>query len=179
MQGLLEAIFSNFFIIIVIIAGLLGFLRDNAAKGNKKQEQRPRQQRPSPTRQPRPSRTPSGPTQAKKVDSSPVDSSRQIQSTSIEQQREDQMKRLADQIQTEGKQDLDEKVQNEAIQDIMQTNEDKRQKQQLTEEQFQLKQQIKHNLTKKGLVNGIVMAEVLGPPRSRKPYQSIIHERNK
>src|SRR5690625_2236794 len=36
------------------------------------------------------------------------------------------------------------------------------------------KKRIRKNLTKKGLINGIIMSEVLGPPRARKPYQNIL-----
>lgn len=43
-------------------------------------------------------------------------------------------------------------------------------------EQFQ--RQMKGQLTKDGLIEGIVMAEILGPPRALKPYRSVPMQRH-
>lgn len=42
-----------------------------------------------------------------------------------------------------------------------------------------MQKRIRNNLNRKGLVDGIIMSEVLGPPRARKPYQSVIVKRSK
>ncbi|WP_077327053.1 hypothetical protein [Virgibacillus siamensis] len=47
----------------------------------------------------------------------------------------------------------------------------------LTKEQKEFKKRISNNLNKKGLVNGIIMAEILGKPRAMQPYRSIISKR--
>lgn len=39
----------------------------------------------------------------------------------------------------------------------------------------EFKKEIKGKLNRKGLIDSIVMAEVLGPPRAKKPYNSIIN----
>src|SRR5690606_32233886 len=41
------------------------------------------------------------------------------------------------------------------------------------------KKDVKTSLNHKGLVNGIIMSEVLGPPRARKPFRSVIAERSR
>jgi hypothetical protein len=43
--------------------------------------------------------------------------------------------------------------------------------------QIQFKKDVKAGLNREGLIRGIIMSEVLGPPRARKPYQNIITER--
>ncbi|WP_042145992.1 hypothetical protein [Paucisalibacillus sp. EB02] len=43
----------------------------------------------------------------------------------------------------------------------------------------QFKKDVKTGLNYKGLVNGIIMSEVLGPPRARKPFRSVTVERSK
>lgn len=47
----------------------------------------------------------------------------------------------------------------------------------LSAEQKQFKRRVRGNLNEKGLVNGIVMSEVLGKPRAMKPYKSVISKR--
>ncbi|ASK63154.1 hypothetical protein CFK37_13840 [Virgibacillus phasianinus] len=42
-----------------------------------------------------------------------------------------------------------------------------------------MRKQITSNLSRQGLVNGVIMYEVLGPPRATKPYKSVIAERRK
>ncbi|WP_077621465.1 hypothetical protein [Sediminibacillus massiliensis] len=41
------------------------------------------------------------------------------------------------------------------------------------------KLKVRKNLSKKGLAESIVMAEVLGPPRAVKPYQDVIQQKRK
>ncbi|GAA0602160.1 hypothetical protein GCM10009001_18810 [Virgibacillus siamensis] len=49
----------------------------------------------------------------------------------------------------------------------------------LSAEQKRFKKRVRSNLNKKGLVNGVIMSEVLGKPRSMKPYNSSISEKRK
>lgn len=49
----------------------------------------------------------------------------------------------------------------------------------LTEDQEKLKRNLRSNLKDKGLINGIIMAEVLGKPRSLNPFQSPTLDRYK
>ncbi|GAA0443079.1 hypothetical protein GCM10008983_20300 [Lentibacillus halophilus] len=46
-------------------------------------------------------------------------------------------------------------------------------------ERQRLKKRMVTNLNRNGLVNGVVMSEVLGQPRALKPYRSIIAQRKK
>ncbi|MEC5422215.1 hypothetical protein QGM71_01745 [Virgibacillus sp. C22-A2] len=174
MQGLFDAIFSNFFIVIIIIAGIIGFLRDNTAK---QQQQQKQQQERKPVNRPNPTNTPSEgysrSQQGRSRDSKPQ---RTYSTSTIEEQQREQMERLADQYNssTEIKQGMD-KLSSNAITDdnsLEPINE-------LSTKQKKLKRQIGKNLNKNGLVNGIIMAEVLGSPRALKPYRSVITNRRK
>lgn len=44
---------------------------------------------------------------------------------------------------------------------------------------MQFKRDVKSGLNREGLINGIIMSEVLGSPRARKPYRSVVSERKK
>ncbi|WP_047981457.1 hypothetical protein [Ornithinibacillus contaminans] len=43
--------------------------------------------------------------------------------------------------------------------------------------QEQFKRQMKKRLSGEGFVYGVIMSEVLGPPRARKPYRNVLMER--
>src|SRR5699024_1500728 len=101
---------------------------------------------------------------------------------SLEDQRKEQMEKLAKQLQTTATnvsaQRLDE---NKDASDItkygLSLHEAATPDVTLKKQKDKFKRQLQSNLEKKELINGIIMAEVLGPPRSRKPYQSVISER--
>ncbi|WP_010650932.1 hypothetical protein [Oceanobacillus massiliensis] len=40
-----------------------------------------------------------------------------------------------------------------------------------------MKRQVVDNISAKGLVNGVMMSEILGAPRAKKPYRSILQDR--
>ncbi|WP_200416261.1 hypothetical protein [Virgibacillus salexigens] len=166
LSNLIEAIFSNIFIIFVIIAGIIGFLRDGWNKYSEKESSPNR-----PNRTPRPMRDNSN-----RDASFPTTSQPQTSSTiSVEQQHKEQMERLAGQMGANRKVDQSESYNKETAFNDLTRNVEK----ELTEQQIRLKKQVSNNLTKKGLVNGVIMAEVLGKPRALKPYQNVIYERKK
>ncbi|MFA1820451.1 hypothetical protein ACDX78_09755 [Virgibacillus oceani] len=175
MEALLELIFGNFFIVLLIIVGILGFLRDNAAK--QKEEERKKRSRPTKP-VPQASRNP----QSSRDDSrTPVrdtlDRAREtVSSVSVEEQQKKQMEKLADRFNTRANEKLDE------VQEGVSTGRSVLQeasKVDLSIEQEEIKAGVSQSLKGKGLINGIIMSEVLGPPRARKPYRSIITERRK
>lgn len=91
-----------------------------------------------------------------------------IQTLSIEEQRDQQMERLREQIKTGGHR-LPEQSKTSSPQVVHSHK---------TSYEFEeFKKDMKRNLTKQGLIDSIIMAEVLGSPRARKPYRSIIYER--
>ncbi|RKQ37827.1 hypothetical protein [Oceanobacillus halophilus] len=165
MEGFLEAIFSNFFIILIIISGIIGFFRNNSGEEQKKKQ----------TMHPKPTQTPSGPSSRQPRRPEPMKKEEPKPSISIENQQQDQMERLAGRFNMTTKQSMDAISQNRI------GNEDtlleSKSKNNLSKEKAELKKEIGSNLTGKGLVQGIIMSEVLGAPRGRKPYRSVIRER--
>jgi membrane-associated HD superfamily phosphohydrolase len=173
MEALLELIFGNFFIVLLIIVGILGFLRDNAAK--QKEEERKRRSRPTKP-VPQASRNP----QSSRDDSrntvrDTLEKAREtISSVSVEEQQKEQMEKLADRFNTRANEKLGE------IQDDISKGKSVLQevsKADLSKEQEQIKRGVSQSLRGKGLINGIIMAEVLGPARARKPYRSVVADR--
>ncbi|UJL44878.1 hypothetical protein KFZ58_10600 [Virgibacillus sp. NKC19-16] len=158
MESLIQLIMDNLFIVIIIIAGIIGFVRNSSAE----QEQEKRQ-----TNRPRPRPNPSGggnqPQQQRRNHES---QSNQPVPTSIEEQQSEQLGRLANQLRTETK-DAMEKLPHDGIigNTLREPNKEN------SGNQENLKRQIKRNLGKTGLVNGIIMSEVLGSPRAKKPYE--------
>ncbi|MBY7143346.1 hypothetical protein KFZ56_09795 [Virgibacillus sp. NKC19-3] len=167
MGSLIELIMDNLFIVVIIIAGIIGFFRNSSAE----QEQDRRQtNRPRPTSTSAPSGGDNQP-QQRRAHEAP---SNQPAPASIEEQQSEQLGRLANQLQTETK-DAMEKLPHDAIigNTLREPNKNS------SVEKEALKKQIKGNLGKTGLVNGIIMSEVLGSPRARKPYQVNHVKRNK
>src|SRR5690625_1456422 len=173
MEALLELIFGNFFIVLLIIVGLLGFLRDNAAK-QKEEESRRRSRPTKPV--PRASRNPqSSRDESRTTVRDTLEKAREtISSVSVEEQQKDQMEKLADRFNTRANEKLDE-VQDDiskgksVLQEVSKAD--------LSKEQEQIKRGVSQSLRGKGLINGIIMAEVLGPARARKPYRSVVADR--
>ncbi|GAB3050829.1 hypothetical protein [Virgibacillus ainsalahensis] len=168
MQGLFEFIANNFFLVIIIIAGILGFFRNNAAQ---QQEQNRKAQPPGNRNNvPRPTPYPSGGNESQQESrTAEQPSQRSISTTSVEEQQNEQMDRLARKLRTDSKQEM-EKLPHDAIRENTSLERSK----DLSKNQEEVKSQIKDNLDRKGLVNGIIMSEVLGPPRAKKPYQSVL-----
>lgn len=47
----------------------------------------------------------------------------------------------------------------------------------LSENQAEFRKDVKNALNRKGLVQSVIMSEVLGPPRARRPYNSVVQDR--
>lgn len=176
MEAILEAIFGNFMIVLIIIGGIVGFLKDKSNKGKQQQEQ----QSEKSYRAPRPTSPPSdrGYQPSRNM---PVESTQRQQrpsvtnSVSIEERQAEQLKQLAGRMVTDTKQTLEELPHKANIGSSV-----KRSKPTVNSGRHQdFKKQIKGNLTRNGLVDSVVMAEVLGPPRATKPYRSVIQERRR
>lgn len=165
---LIEGLFSNFYIVIVIIAGIIGLFKSNTEK--QKQEQRKTQTNPRPTA------TPSGANQRKpeRVRATRAEQQQTISMKTIEEQQEEQMKRLAGKYNANAKQAVD--TSHTAFKGENSLREPEKH---TSENHNQLKKQMRNNLGRKGLINGIIMAEVIGSPRAKKPYRSVIDERRK
>lgn len=178
MGGFLELIFDNIFVVIIIISAIMGLFgkKSEEAEKQKQQGNRPKPA-PNPVSRsqrnvrPEANRT----TGSKQTKSNVPQSSKPMVSTiSIEEQQKAQIERLKNTFNS---------VENNAIDDISHhafvANPITKSINELSKEQANYKKQIRTNLTRKGLVNGIIMSEVLGSPRARNPYQSIVEQRRK
>ncbi|SDQ48851.1 hypothetical protein SAMN05216232_1790 [Virgibacillus subterraneus] len=152
-------------IILAIIGGLAGFLKDKSDTNSNKQKRTASSPRPSPA--------PFGGAGETVSNNQPQST---VAKTSIEEQQQEQRERLADRMNTDTQKALDERKHDAIITDNSENREPDRE---LSAEQKRFKRRIKNNLNQKGLVNGVIMAEVLGSPRATKPYQSVVKQRRK
>lgn len=176
MEAIIEFILSNF-VIVLLILGVLSRLFGGAKEEEQKRQKNTRQGRPASGQQrPRPV-----PSQTRRESDQPVQgmpntgSSTPVPSVSVESEQQKQLEQLAAQMKTEGKQsfeDLAAQISQEERPTIQVEN-----KQQASINHTEMQREIKRGITKKSLVHSVIMAEVLGPPRARKPYKSIIDER--
>ncbi|MGP4107230.1 hypothetical protein [Virgibacillus sp. L01] len=152
-------------IILAIIGGLAGFLKDKSDKDTNKQKRTVNSPNPSPT--------PSGGGGMARSDYQTQVSE---EKTSIEEQQQEQRERLADRMNTATQKAIEERKHDAIINENDNINQTGNK---LSVEQKRFKRRIKNNLNQQGLVNGVIMAEVLGSPRAKEPYQSIVKQRRK
>lgn len=165
MEGFIEILLANPFFILIIIGILMSLFRDKPTVEEAEDSQTPR---PVSTSQNRTNQ--STPLEEEREKPAPITAEDQ----SIEERRAAQMDRLRDQLSAYENEDVDE-LERKPMKDATQANMHVQRERQFKK----LKRQMKKNVTKKGLLNGIIMAEVLGPPRAIKPYRSVIQERQK
>lgn len=175
-------ILDNLFLVIIIISGLITFLGDSKRKQEeqkKKQSTPPKNQTQSRQRKQRSPQEMRTRQQTQRKREQPR-AERQvyregarpdISAGSIEDQQKKQMERLANRYQTSAQQDIENAEQKfkDLIVDrnVEEENPGKR----------EMKRRVSGNLDGKGLVNGIIMSEVLGSPRAKQPYRSIVQKR--
>lgn len=187
MDSFFDLIFSNIVPIIVVLAGILKFMsakKENESKNDRHKKhvptQRPgpgspahRRNQHGPATVPKPpSTTPSG---TSKTASKPAyeKQTSASASSSFEDQQKKQMERLAGRMNTieaiKNMEDMDNHHQ--VLQGLEHSNESaiKRKK--------AFRKQMGRQLTRGGLIEGIIMSEVLGAPRARKPYKSVVARR--
>ncbi|MGM8213520.1 hypothetical protein ACLIBH_12155 [Virgibacillus sp. W0430] len=170
MEGFIDLITSNFILLFIIISGLISLFKN---KSNQQQENK----EPSnvPKTYPKEVET----KQYKKVEERVQDT---IQSLSTEEQREKQLERLKDQVRGMSRRESDQMTTSRNDQAFQSTAVTHKNNQLLTNkdkeaDQTSLQKQITGRLNQKGLVESIIMAEVLGPPRSVNPYRPRISNR--
>lgn len=157
-ESLIQLIMDNLFIVIIIVAGIIGFFKNSSAE----QEQDRKQ-----TNRPGPSQAPSGGSnQPQQRRNNETQSNPSVPATSMEDKQSEQLGRLAKQLGTETK-DAMEKLPHDGIigNTLREPNKDN------SRAEEALRGQVKKNLGKTGLVNGIIMSEVLGSPRAKRPYR--------
>ncbi|MEI3596645.1 MULTISPECIES: hypothetical protein [unclassified Oceanobacillus] len=187
MGEIFEFIFENMFLVILIISGIIGMLSSNKEQQKKQQQQRPnRPQQPQTGRQGQPRQAPAS-TRKETVRERP----KEVVTTKIEPEpkeatvtlatpkgMEEEQQAQIDRLQERYRGAADVNTTDGNIDDFISRQQMEVLKS-LSEEQEVLKKDIRRSLKNKGLINGIIMAEVLGRPRSLKPYQSVTSERYK
>lgn len=164
MESFFDFIFGNIFIVVIIIAGIINFL--NRGKQAEKEEQR-KQQTPRPAPKQRQNRD-RRPVRAER----PVQQARQTIKTveekvtnTFEDQRQAQYDRLRSQYQTSGDNSHSVGI-------------DKSKLQPIEEKVSKVNVSLDKKLTPEGLIESVIMAEVLGPPRAHNPYQNLVVKRS-
>ncbi|AUJ26230.1 MULTISPECIES: hypothetical protein [Virgibacillus] len=168
MEGLFEAIFSNGFIILAAIAGIIGFFKDSFSKDtDTENERRKKPNKPAPPFGGGATKPASQPTKR------PERVGGSISTASASEQKQQQMEQLAEQMGADLQEPLEDLAQQvQSVQSQRQATEGHLQKQ-------KMKRQVANNFTREGLINGIIMSEVLGKPRGKKPYRSAVSEQIK
>lgn len=171
MESFFEFIFANFFIVIIIVAAIINFLNRGRREENK-QEQAPKQQRHRPTI----SDMRETYEQAKEtILETRQELERKVQpiDQSAEDQRQEQYERLRSRYQptlhTESKDQ--KKTMHMQSHSLHVEGEEV--------EYPEIKVNLDKKLTSKGLIESVIMAEVLGPPRALSPYQNIVSKRKR
>lgn len=163
MDELFEAILSNPFLLILIIGGLISFFRGSSGKSDQESQQpsgRPTQRSQTYSQ--------SESNKSTRSEMSDTEHSTNMSALSVEEQRDEQLERLKKQLNTNEHQVSPHPSKNKTK--VVHSHES-------SYKYHEFKKDMKRNLTKQGLIDSIVMAEILGPPRARKPYRSIIDER--
>lgn len=193
MDELINLIFENPFLLFIIIAGLVSFFnRMKASSRDRNGGEQPSAERDGEDSKPKQSPVremmkrleemaesldPDVPTQEQSAEAQTIEEKPKSTPgmSSFEQQREEQYKHLQKQYQSaqseaasEHRKNLDSPIFNDA----------QMMKGKIEENEISsTKINIKSRLNKSGLIESVVMAEVLGPPRARKKYSNRYLER--
>src|SRR5690625_3961192 len=165
MNELIDLILSNPLFIIVLIGGIASLLKGKSEQAEKSE---------STTNKPKPRRVEDLFERAhhrERTRSTDKVSTEPVSSKTIEELREEQMIRFVGQADADEDQHKSDKSISRSSNRIKVENTNKNHKEQA------FKQDFNKSLTRKGLVNSVIMAEVLGAPRARKPYQSVVTKR--
>ncbi|MEI3613346.1 hypothetical protein [Pseudogracilibacillus sp. SO30301A] len=170
MESFFDFIAEYFFLVIIIVAVIINFLSKGRREENK-QEQTPKK-----TQRRRPTMADMRETyeQAKEMvfdTKKEIENSTQTVEKSIEQQRHEQYERLRNRYKPTTL--TDSKDHNEKIY----SGSESRPLNVERQESEAINVNLDKKLTSKGLIESVIMAEVLGPPRALRPYQNIITKR--
>jgi|SRR5699024_5944324 len=190
MDSFFDFIFGNFFIVIIIVVGLINLF----SKGKQANDQtRERQERNTNTeRRPVSSAEREQPKSLSEVLEQKVEQAKetfqQASNTykdasdqlpkSIEEQRAEQYEELRRRMQTPqtNQQDRSKDSSNLSAENKVK---DVDSMEQTTPKDLEVAYHLQRNLTREGLAESIVMAEVLGPPRALNPYRNVAAKRRK
>lgn len=171
MESFFDFIVGNIFIIIIIVGAIINFL-SKGKQEEKKQSRTPERPQPA-VPDVRETKTYEKARETLHEVRKKIEREAEISTRSIEEQVQEQYDRLRSQYQTS--QDLE----SDSLQPkYRQSGLEKQVEAQRTEEgNVRVNVNVDKKLTHKGLIESVIMAEVLGPPRALNPYQNIIMKR--
>lgn len=175
METIIDLIYDNLFFVIILLIGLINLL--GGSKSDKKQNrERPQRRQVSPAeRKTQPAtrkiEQKSRMTRAEQLEAE----KKELETKSIEQQRQEQFERLKQQFQSSYTLDEMEQI------NIESQNENQLSKSDSSPRQKELESvelKLENRFTREGLIESVIMAEVLGPPKARKKLQRKYMKRN-
>lgn len=180
----IDILLANPFFIIILIGGIYSLLKgkpDEEEQEKQQEQRRPRQHGSQQTRsrseEIKPSTQQAKQEQIQKRIKKQQANEQAVQSTSIAEQRQKQMEQFAAQLDVEEENEHTGLKKKSKLADVKRSEEVQRLASENAKQQF--KKDFNNSLTSKGLVNSVIMSEVLGAPRSRNPYESVIEKRMK
>ena len=185
MEGLIEFIFANLFLVIIIVTGLLSFFKNMLANQNKQGSPQKDKEEGSPLKDvmkrledmvetfENPEQTTTRRTVSKTETNNNFDSPIEETSATFQDQYEEQYERLQQQYQSIRNSNVLERLEQNELRNpitdsFMQTEVNRN-------ENAELNVNLTAKLNKTGLIESIVMAEVLGPPRARRQHHRMIN----
>lgn len=163
MGELIDLILSNPLLIILIIGGLFSLLK-------RKTEQPESENEPSRRPMPAERRTPNERERARPSDrqTKPAEPAKEmVETLTIEEQHQQQLDELKERLVVDQR-----RSSNQTERESYVTRRRQRNNSVSKNENQTFKQRFKENVTPSGLINSVIMSEVIGPPRSMKPYES-------
>ena len=169
MDTIINFILDNLFFVIIVLFGLINLF--GRSQSEQSEERQKRERRPVPTQR---QNVPQQKVE-RRVEQQPLPVDRQetfenttIETKSIEEQRQEQYERLRRQFQTDHSEADLQSVEN--FRSTVQTPEV-----QQTTQKENVPLILEKRLTQKGLIESVIMAEVLGPPKARQKINNRYH----
>lgn len=174
MDTLIDLILDNLFFVIILLLGLFNLLGSSKEKEDKRKRTEPRKVRPIPV-ETEPNRKTTFEQQPKMTKMEQLEAEQaEIEAKSIEEHRQEQFERLKQQFQSSYTlEDMEEMERT----NVRSRREEKREsKDEKVNERVDL--QLESRLSREGLVESIIMSEILGPPKARKRIKNHYMNRN-
>lgn len=173
MGDLIDLLLGNPFLILIILGGIYSILKGSKQPESEDENKEPAQASKRTT-------DPFGREEARKKQveayqqsKMETEKSHPIGQISFEDQREEQMLRLSKELGSsnehsglKGRPKVADERREREVKELVSSYEHER-----------FKKEFKQGLTPRGMINSIVMAEVLGQPRARNPYESVVAKR--
>lgn len=167
MESFLEFIFANFFIVLIVVGFIINFFSKNRNEEERKQQ---RERRESPLPDLRETRTYDRARETVQQTKQQLEQRTEATAKTIEEQRQEQYERLRSQYQTAYNEEDAKKALNQAVQGQTSI----KRKEEVAKVDIHLDKKL---TSAEGLIESVIMAEVLGPPRALNPYQNIVAKR--